>query len=208
MAIAKLLGDGLTFGTVARWHREALSGPVRVKKQCPKCQVDFDRASVKRHTLRCDGTMRLPKHSRHPLYATWITMWSRCSRPQNPQFHLWGGRGIRVCDRWQSFEHFISDMGPKPTLKHTIERINNNGNYEPANCRWATLKEQARNRRSSKMITVNGETKSMAEWCEFYGVIYSAANERIKNGWDPLEAFTTPFKPSRFLKAREAKNAS
>lgn len=83
-----------------------------------------------------------------PEYATWVQMKTRCGNPNYIEFHLYGGRGIKVCDRWaNSFEDFLSDMGRKPSAKHSIDRINTNGDYEPGNCRWATAKQQAQNRR-------------------------------------------------------------
>ena len=86
--------------------------------------------------------------SHHPLYFTWKSMRQRCTRTTHPKYIHYGGRGITVCDRWvQSFDAFVDDMGAKPTPLHSIERINNDGNYEPANCKWATQKEQQNNKR-------------------------------------------------------------
>lgn len=84
-----------------------------------------------------------------PTYHTWASMLARCENPNNTRYADWGGRGIRVCDRWHDFRNFLSDMGEKPKA-HSIDRINNDGNYEPGNCRWATMREQNRNRRNTK----------------------------------------------------------
>lgn len=92
------------------------------------------------------------KHGMHgsPEYITWIHMKARCSNPKDKRYKHYGGRGIKVCDRWvDSFESFFSDMGKRPTSQHSIDRINVNGDYEPSNCRWATPTEQRHNRRDS-----------------------------------------------------------
>lgn len=81
-------------------------------------------------------------------FRSWSKMWNRCTNPNSNRYHRYGGRGIRICKRWEKFKNFLSDMGRKPTAKHSIERKNNDGNYTPSNCKWATAKEQSNNRGS------------------------------------------------------------
>lgn len=92
----------------------------------------------------------MPKYvhglSKHSLYPTWLSMKNRCSNINNPRYKHYGGKGVVVCDRWKdSFKNFLDDMGEKPTLEHSLDRIDNNGNYEPKNCRWATYEQQNNN---------------------------------------------------------------
>lgn len=134
-------------------------------------------------------------------YRAWQTMRLRCTEPSNPAYANYGGRGIKVCDRWlESVENFIADMGPKPSPKHELDRWpDNNGNYEPGNCRWATRSENDRNRRSSRLIECRGETLALAAWAERSGVRADTIGERLAAGWEPERAIFTParFKPKK-----------
>lgn len=122
-------------------------------------------------------------------------MIQRCNNPKNVKYPRYGGRGIVVCERWKSFPAFLDDMGPKPTPAHTIERIDNDGNYEPANCRWATKYEQNRNRAGNRNLTIGGETLTMTDWARRYGISVGCIRHRIERGWDDARAVTTPAMP-------------
>ena len=104
-------------------------------------------------------------HAAKREYFIWWNMKSRCENPDDPGFKNYGNRGIVVCERWQSLDNFISDMGRCPP-RHTIERKNVNGDYSPENCRWATQQEQQRNKRNTRLITYRGQTKSLGQWAE------------------------------------------
>lgn len=119
--------------------------------------------------------------SHHPLYATWVGMKQRCSDPANPGYKNYGGRGIKVCKRWSdSFEAFLEDMGEKPSPNLSIDRINNDGDYEPENCRWATQKEQCRNTRWARLIPFNGETLTITEWADRLGITRERLRQRLQ----------------------------
>lgn len=126
-----------------------------------------------------------------PEYMIWSHMKQRCYYTKNVGFHKYGGRGITVDPAWRnSFSQFFADMGPRPTSRHTIERRNNDGPYSPANCYWATPKEQARNRRNSVFVTIRGKRMLLIEACEKYGVSYPIAHQRVtRNGWTAERTF-------------------
>ncbi|MCF8009592.1 MAG: hypothetical protein K9K32_07470 [Halanaerobiales bacterium] len=126
------------------------------------------------------------------FYQCWRDMLDRTSRKKNYAYELYGGRGIEVCDRWKTFENFMEDMyesykkhsnkyGEKDT---TLDRKDNNGDYKPDNCRWATYKEQALNKRTNKKYLINGKKLTKKEIAEKYNLTYSAINHRIQRGWD------------------------
>lgn len=122
--------------------------------------------------------------SRTKEYQAWIHIKMRCNNPSYARFKDYGGRGISVCDRWLSYNNFLSDMGRAPSTKHTIDRINNDGNYEPNNCRWATWSQQHSNKRGLRKITYKGESKTVAEWARGLGVHKGTILYRLNKGWD------------------------
>ena len=136
-------------------------------------------------------------------YRAWKYMRSRCNNPNDTWFADYGGRGIAVCPEWDSFERFIEDMGNAPSEHHSPDRIDVNGNYEPGNVRWADRKAQARNKRSSRYITYNGETKTLADWADTLGLNYDALQMRLnKLKWSVERAFTTPINHKMAPKAK------
>lgn len=126
-------------------------------------------------------------------YRIWIEMRQRCTNPKCNRYYSHGARGIKVCERWNDYSTFLADMGPRPP-KHSIDRRDNDGDYTPENCRWATAKVQGRNRRTTIRITLNGETRPLIEWCERLGfgteLDYQRIRKRLKSGWTPEEALS------------------
>jgi len=132
----------------------------------------------------------------HNLYGTpenkaWNGLRNRCYNTSNKLYRYYGGRGIKVCDRWNSFEIFLADMGKKPSSGHSIDRIDNDGDYTPDNCRWATRSEQCNNRSNNRKLTSNGVTLTIAEWSMKTGIKYSTLHSRVTQlGWSDERALT------------------
>lgn len=116
-------------------------------------------------------------------YSSWSAMLTRCRNPNHTFWKHYGGRHVTFCERWMIFSHFLEDMGERPSLKYSLDRIDNNGNYCKENCRWATQKEQHRNTRSNRMITFQGKTACLTEWAEIIGVEKCTLHKRLKAGW-------------------------
>ncbi len=125
---------------------------------------------------------------RSPEYNTWRCMRRRCDYPKHIDFHRYGGRGIRVCDRWLKFENFLADMGRKPGPDYSLDRIDNERGYEPGNCRWVTSGQQARNRSTNRWFTIAGETLTLTDWVARYGARLVTVRGRLRRGWAIADA--------------------
>jgi hypothetical protein len=142
----------------------------------------------------CSRTCARTKHGAFdsPEYAVWEAMKQRCLNPKCKTYQHYGGRGIQVCERWRKFENFIADMGRRPSSEYTLDRENNNGNYEPGNCRWVTMQIQGSNRRVNHLITIDGKTATLTDWASKYNIDPRIIFGRIRSGWHPEQAVTTP----------------
>jgi AraC-like DNA-binding protein len=125
-------------------------------------------------------------YSSHSAYKHWRAMKRRCENPSQENYSRYGGRGIKICDRWKNFENFAADMG-SPSEGLTLDRIDSNGNYEPENCRWLAKEEQSANRRSNHKINFKGETITLAELARRLGVSYFTVHSRITRLKWPIE---------------------
>jgi|SRR6185312_6004164 len=124
-------------------------------------------------------------------YRAYYALKNRCYNKKCKSYPDYGGRGIKVCDRWlNSFENFFEDMGKKPSANHSIDRINVNGNYEKYNCRWATRKQQANNVRNNILVTYKNKTQSLSVWCDELNLKYPRTKARLKLGWSIEDSFT------------------
>ncbi len=160
--------------------------------------------SLKRGMSRSCGCFKLERlaecfrthgSSRTGIYWVWSGMIQRCCNPKSKYFHNYGGRGITVCREWrESFEAFQASVGPRPSPKHTIDRIDNERGYEPGNVRWSTRKEQNNNTRKNRLVTAFGETLTLSQWSERFGIKALTIRARLEKGITPEEALTKPVK--------------
>lgn len=197
------LCEGTVFGRLTVICLDQSTG-----KRLWKCQCSCGKLiSTRSHNLRsgavkscgCLHTDHLISMNRthgqtdSPEHKAWENMIVRCENVRSPYFKHYGGRGISVCPQWRtSFSNFLEDMGRRPSDKHSLDRINNDGNYEPSNCRWATKKQQLRNRRGNIQVTIDGVTKTISEWSEISGVGYKTLEYRVKAGWSPQDILSKP----------------
>lgn len=135
-------------------------------------------------------------HSRHRRtsreFNSWMGVLDRTTNPNSPVWLYYGGRGIKVCDRWLKFENFYADMGDRPSPEHSIDRVDNDGPYSPENCRWATRTEQANNKTNNTRFVFYGLTKTLSEWSRITQVPTLTISKRLKRNWPPNLAFWAP----------------
>lgn len=148
----------------------------------------------------CLHRERITPHgkTKTPEFTIWQMMRQRCNNPAHRSFPSYGGRGIRVCSRWnESFPAFLADIGPRPSSAHTLERIDNDRDYSPDNCRWATPLEQGQNKRNNHHLTFQGQTLTIGEWSRRTGIAKSTLLGRLARGASADEALTRPPRPRR-----------
>lgn len=159
------------------------------------------RETVANRSLRHGGTTG---YSLARWYRIWSNMMTRCNNEHNQAWKDYGGRGIKVCDRWRDPKMFLEDMG-EPPAGMTLDRYpDHDGNYEPGNCRWATWNQQARNRRDTVMVDCNGSRMALADACELIGSDYELVRTRMKRGWPANDALTAPVGSKRPKEGRAA----
>ena len=149
------------------------------------------------HSKSCGCRRSARGMCRSPEYATWEAMKQRCYNPSQTGYQHYGGRGIGMCVRWRdSFTNFFDDMGPRPFPRATIDRIDNEGDYCPENCRWASHVEQGQNTRKTRRLTYKGETMGLRAWARRAGIAHGTLRQRLAKGWSLEQAITTPANPS------------
>jgi hypothetical protein len=209
MASASRIKPGDVYGQLTVLHD---CGTNQHKKRIWRCQcacgnqTDVIGSLLLRGTTRSCGCLRrvtasenarkhCTKHgmSQTSTYASWVSMRERCYNPKNTSYPCYGGKGIQVCNAWlKSFERFLADMGPRPSKLHSIDRKCNDRGYEPGNCRWATRQQQARNRKTNRLIDFRGETVTSIELAERHGIPVRTFRARLNNGWSVERAVSVP----------------
>jgi hypothetical protein len=168
---------------------------------CGTTKVVYGQDLKKGKVVSC-GCWNQEKRTKHGMSHThvhkvWIAMRDRCRNPNNLAFKNYGGRGIKVCDRWDSFSDFLADMGDRPE-GFDLDRIDNNGNYEPSNCRWLSRQKNLNNKRTNRFLELRGETHTIAEWSRITGLSWLTIRQRLRYGWTVERTLTEPLKSTQF----------
>ena len=201
---------GKQFGRLTVLEYAGLRGNGKRQRACWHCICDCGKeTTVIGHSLRSGHTkscgclnreaifLSATKHGMYDTaeYSIWRAMKSRCRGLNSVAFKYYGGRGIKICQEWSNnFVTFFADMGERPSDKHTLERINNDGDYKPSNCRWATRAEQNRNKRDTRLLTFRGETRCVTDWAKTLGISTGGLFYRLRHNWSIERALTTPVR--------------
>lgn len=179
---------------------EKLGWYIFVNLECP-CGKPYqrrkDRIKLDAICISCTRSKGASQHGmcKTPEYKAWGKMKERCNNSKCKSYHNYGGRGILVCDRWlHSFKNFLIDMGMRPSPKHSLDRINNNDNYFPENCKWSTATQQTNNQRKTVFFTYKGKTQSVSEWGREYNIEPFVLHGRINTGWPIEKALNAPVR--------------
>lgn len=196
--------EGLRFGKLLVLHRDGTSHTYaawRVRCDCGTEKTVCGASLRNGSTKSCGCSFKSRKryapvrgNSTRMTYNSWRSMLGRCEDTSDPSYDRYGGRGVSVCPEWHEFQAFVRDMGERPSLDYSIDRYpDNNGDYEPSNCRWASRSQQATNRRSTHWITFNGHTKTLTEWGKDLGTTPATVLARLRHGWSTERAVTVPI---------------
>lgn len=188
----------LSYAGKASWNARCECGVLKTirsnhlisgrSRSCGCLSREMTAARRRSHGESCGGKVSAE-------YAAWSKMKSRCYDENDKEYHNYGGRGIQVSQRWvDSFENFLADVGRRPTARHSLDRYpDQNGDYSPGNVRWATLKEQGRNKRTNKLLSFGGRTQCLSAWAEELGIDQNTLGMRLLGGWSVERALTTPL---------------
>lgn len=179
LTVLKYLGNNMwkcqcVCGNITNVNRQNLKSKQTRSCGCLRSEIFKSIKSTHGHTRNNTKTRE---------FEIWMGMKKRCYNTNSQDYYLYGGRGIKICKRWQSFIYFYADMGDAPSRLHSIGRINNNGNYQPSNCEWVTAKQQARNTRRNRIVNYLGQRMCLIEFAELVGLPYSTTKWRLNAGW-------------------------
>lgn len=158
---------------------------------CGSYKITNSKSLVRGKTASCGCMRKTHGLTATPLHKVWASMRERCNNPKAKSYRYYGARGIKVCKRWDSFEHFMADMGPRPKGA-SVERKDNDLGYSPDNCRWATDYEQAQNTSRTRKLTAGGRTMTISNWCRELGGTSALIHGRLKRGWTEEAACLIP----------------